>query len=412
VNVQSIDRPLFDEKWYLERYPDVAAAVASGRSPSAIAHYVDHGKDEGRLGYQFDKTWYHQSYPMVERDIRAGRAADAPTHYELIGRYRGYLPHANAPRPDNPVAPYSRFGGLWTDWTDAADRVYGRLEVGLITQFQAQQLLAFMRDGYIVIKDAIPEELLVRARHDLDKAYLGGFRNLLFECRNVSEKLGAWNPRMNEFPAKALDVHWFSPDIRSLIFAPKITAFLHVLFESRPLASQSLGFLRGSAEPPHQDSAYVPYTLQRNFVASWIALEDVEEGAGELVYFPGGHRLPDFLYSGDCKSVSEAQRTGAPGEYVSTDVARHARELPARCRTSGSSEQKFLANRGDILIWHADLPHSTKQVSSARTRKSVMTHYSPGQVAPLYLEGRRLSLHDHSGMGHYASCYYGSEERL
>jgi hypothetical protein len=93
--------------------------------------------------------------------------------------------------------------------------------------------------------------------------------------------------------------------------------------------------VRDSAQESHQDSAYVTYTLPLKFAASWVALEDVSIGAGELsmattgtaapgtgqharparpevrsvrVYYPGSHRLPDFRYSGRYKSLSEAEQ--------------------------------------------------------------------------------------------------------
>jgi hypothetical protein len=39
----------FDEKWYLEHYPDVAQAVQRGEISSARQHYVGTGYFEGRL---------------------------------------------------------------------------------------------------------------------------------------------------------------------------------------------------------------------------------------------------------------------------------------------------------------------------------------------------------------------------
>lgn len=38
----------FDEAWYLDRYPDVAAAVAGGHFPSGADHFDRHGRAEGR----------------------------------------------------------------------------------------------------------------------------------------------------------------------------------------------------------------------------------------------------------------------------------------------------------------------------------------------------------------------------
>src|SRR6185437_11329395 len=51
----------FDPRWYLARYPDVAAA---GGSPSH--HYLRHGRDEGRQpGPLFDVPWYLEQNPDV-----------------------------------------------------------------------------------------------------------------------------------------------------------------------------------------------------------------------------------------------------------------------------------------------------------------------------------------------------------
>ena len=111
-----------------------------------------------------------------------------------------------------------------------------------------------------------------------------------------------------QHPSKALDIHHFSPGVLRSMFAPAIGEFLGLIFQSKAFASQTLGFLRGSAQEGHQDSAYVLYTIPRQFAASWIALEDVTLGAGELFDHVGSHRLEDFTYGGADKSVAEARR--------------------------------------------------------------------------------------------------------
>jgi hypothetical protein len=39
----------FDEEWYLRRYPDVALALKERPGSSGLAHYLLHGRNEGRL---------------------------------------------------------------------------------------------------------------------------------------------------------------------------------------------------------------------------------------------------------------------------------------------------------------------------------------------------------------------------
>jgi hypothetical protein len=75
--------PLFDARWYRERYPDVNGA----RLP-AYLHYWRHGIAEGRDPNElFDTDWYLTHYP----DVRAARM-DPLDHYFLFGAAEGRDP--------------------------------------------------------------------------------------------------------------------------------------------------------------------------------------------------------------------------------------------------------------------------------------------------------------------------------
>ena len=399
----------FDETSYLERYPDIRSAIEKGVEASAWHHFDRHGLMEGRSYVDFDAEFYMRSYPQAATDIQAGLASHPLHHYVLYGRGYGYLPNPKARRPDYPAAIPSRFGGLWIDSLDAPARIDGRLETGQISRRQAVLLRNFIRDGYVVIENAVDPATVEEALVEFDAAYAGKYDRLLFECNEVSPgKHTAWRPELNDHPAKALDLHHFSRAIRNLIFAPRVTEFLALIFEAKALASQTLGFLRGSAQEGHQDSAYVPYTLARGFSASWIALEDVTIGAGELFYYVGSHRLADFLYDGAFKCVSEARRINGEAEYR-PQVERHVESLVRRAEEMGLRKEVFAAKKGDALIWHADLVHGGNPVSREITRKSVVTHYCPKYCVPLFAEGRGLRFHEHQGHM-YTSGNYGTTD--
>jgi phytanoyl-CoA hydroxylase len=395
----------FDEDEYLRLYPDIADAIAAGQVLCGKDHYFAHGRAEGRQGFKFDETWYAQSYPLAVQEVERGAAASLQEHFEKLGQFRGYLPHNAGARPDNPTAIPSRFGGTWVDQPNARDIVAGRVEIGLINGRQAEQLLQFIDQGYVVLGGVIADEVLERALGDHDAAYAGKFEQVLFECPAVVKGNAPWRPEYTDRPAKALDLHWFSPAIRDLIFSPRVAEFLGLLFDAPPFASQSLCFHRGSAQEGHQDSAFVPYTLQRSFAASWIALEDVEAGAGELFYRVGSHRLEEFLYADRYKSVAEAKRYGALPD-ANAEVTRHVESLIPRADEMGAPERTFIAKRGDVLIWHADLVHGGKPISLTRSRRSVVTHYCSKFSAPLFAEATKTSFEKH-GPGYYTSSYYG-----
>src|SRR5262249_1560278 len=152
----------------------------------------------------------------------------------------------------------------------------------------------FIVDGYVIVEKAVPEEIVDAALHDLEKAYNGDDPQQRFECLALGHQFTPWIPEVRDHPAKAIEVHLRSSAIRGTIFSPALSRLLGLIFERRAMASQTLGYYRGSAQGAHQDSAYVSYSLNKNFAASWVALEDAEAGAGELFYFPGSQDVPDF----------------------------------------------------------------------------------------------------------------------
>lgn len=401
----------FSSADYLSVYPDIAESIEKGVLSDAWTHYLLCGRDEGRLLCRFDEAFYLQSYGLAAREVAAGLTANAFDHYVIYGRGRGYLPHMAAVRPRDPSGPISPCGGLWIDAADALDRVHGRYRTGQISETQAINLEQFVRDGYVVLRGAVGEATGQAALAELDRAYRGELPNQLFECAALGRAPAPWAPETTESPAKALDIHWLSRPIRDLIFAPAVTEFLALIFENQAFASQTLGFLRGSAQSSHQDSAYVPYTCATSFAASWIALEDVTEGAGELFYYVGSHRLPDFFYDGEYKSVSEANRANA-SNTLGQQIDAHVRSLDENAARFGLRRQRLMARQGDALIWHADLVHGGDPISRQITRKSVVTHYCPKHHAPLFCEGRALAVHEHNGHAYTSSLYSGDPAGL
>jgi phytanoyl-CoA hydroxylase len=392
-------RDQFDEQAYIQHYDDIRQALNAGTIESAWWHYEHFGRAEGRKAFRrdarFDEQFYLKSYPYVKAELRAKTAASAQEHYLVRGRGRGFLPHLRAARPDNAATQLSPFGGLWPDETNALDILDGKLEIGQITDAQAALLRHWIRDGYVVLEQAIPAALIDAAERDLDKAFAGGFPDMRFECHKVGAGLIPWKKEILGHAGKAIDIHHFSKACRNVMFADAISEFFGLIFESRAFATQTLGFLRGSGQEGHQDSAYVPFTIPRRFAATWVALEDVTVGAGELFYYPGSHRFPDFLYGGRYKSIAEATRSGYTVERA--EVEQHVTSLQHRAREQGIEKKILVAKRGDVLVWHADLVHGGNPVSADITRKSLVTHYCPKRMSPLFSEMTSTDIYEHGG---------------
>ena len=82
---------MFDAASYGRKNPDVVAAVEAGKLVSLHAHYVFTGWFEGRpLGrYPVNEKWYMDQYPDIARAKRENVVRSAVEHYNNRGRLEG-----------------------------------------------------------------------------------------------------------------------------------------------------------------------------------------------------------------------------------------------------------------------------------------------------------------------------------
>jgi hypothetical protein len=88
----------FDEQAYLERFPDVKAAVKAGKIKSGFRHFVRNGYFERRAAFKFpvDEKWYAETYKDVADAITAGAFRNGSHHFETSGYFEGRAPSREA----------------------------------------------------------------------------------------------------------------------------------------------------------------------------------------------------------------------------------------------------------------------------------------------------------------------------
>jgi hypothetical protein len=85
--------PYWDEAWYLQKNPDVAAAVQAGKVSSGFMQYYLYGQYENRPGLlYFNTSYYLSNYGNVAAAVKAGTITSAFEHFVLYGQYEGYSP--------------------------------------------------------------------------------------------------------------------------------------------------------------------------------------------------------------------------------------------------------------------------------------------------------------------------------
>lgn len=129
----------FDEGWYLETYPDVAAEIGQGISICGFDHYCRVGHRDRSPHWLFDEKLYRRNYPRLTDDaLRSADLANGYDHYlrhgsrenrighflfdpefyraqlateaareaEAVGPFRHYLDRIAAGRPEVPASRY------------------------------------------------------------------------------------------------------------------------------------------------------------------------------------------------------------------------------------------------------------------------------------------------------------------
>ena len=83
-----------DEKWYLERYADIADAIRQGVVASAQTHFVHDGYFEGRLPFPIlvEEAWYLRQNDGVADYVQRGLLQSGQQHFDENGYKEGRLP--------------------------------------------------------------------------------------------------------------------------------------------------------------------------------------------------------------------------------------------------------------------------------------------------------------------------------
>lgn len=80
----------FDSDYYLTHYPEVAAAIETGKFQTALDHWLTIGIRQQRSPFALDRTWYGLTYPLAALEVGQGDFTDFHHHWVAVGRYRGY----------------------------------------------------------------------------------------------------------------------------------------------------------------------------------------------------------------------------------------------------------------------------------------------------------------------------------
>lgn len=175
-------------------------------------------------------------------------------------------------------------------------------------------------------------------------------------------------------------------DVKAIALNANVLELLTTLYGRRVIPFQTLNFPVGTQQAVHSDAAHFQSFPGRFMCGVWVALEDIGPDQGPLLYYPGTHRWP--FYDNEQVDVNAAF-TSKPREQYQRITA----VWDALIAAEGLKPVRFLARKGQALIWTANLLHGgDRQNDLALMRWSQVTHcffencayYDPMMSNPFY----------------------------
>ncbi len=264
----------------------------------------------------------------------------------------------------------------WFDRPDALERLTAMRRSGAVDAAEEGPLRQFITEGYAILPVAVDDDLLGTIGRELDDA--------------VERKIEGYEYGSSQ---RIHNLHVQYPGARALWKHPAVMRYLELIFGVPARACQSLTYIFGSQQGPHQDTIHLTPFPAGHMCGVWVALEDVRPGAGELEIYAGSHRLPRVYIKGSgCDKVTD----GDWSRFENTVAARW-REMLA---TRRFDKVVYRPTRGTVLIWHENLMHAGGlRRDPSLSRRSIVSHYfADGAIAfydstgvPGHLEDARES---------------------
>jgi len=244
----------------------------------------------------------------------------------------------------------------------ATKKQFARFPIGL-----QQQLLSWSDNGFIILENFFDDPTIDSVNKEMKKLV-------------AQKKLQPTHDKKLMFANK------ISALIKNITLEKRLTGILSFILDKEVVPFQTINFIYGSNQRAHSDSIHMTTYPLGYLIAVWIALEDTNPDNGPLFYYPGSHRLP-YLLNNDFNEGETAFTLGKK------DYPDYEDAIEKQITENQLEKKIFLAKKGDLLIWHANLLHGGLPVAKPElTRKSMVIHYYAKDVIKYHEISERPSL--------------------
>jgi len=249
----------------------------------------------------------------------------------------------------------------------------------------SQEIQAYYNNnGYVVLRNLISSDLCDQAR-SIFKSQVKPYSGYLY-------RQASGNPEKHIFTEygymlnsllniQDLPTSEFS-DFKDLGLQILTHANMHqvllALFGEPARIIQTMYFEGNPSTWAHQDTYYLDSSDLGKMCAAWIAVEDIQPGAGRFYIYPGSHKIDLSKNGGDFDIAFNHQRYK---QLVISIIKKYQLE----CRAPA-------LNKGDVLFWNAKTIHGSLETTQPQySRSSFTAHYVPRSTQCLQYQRRLLT---------------------
>ncbi|MEM9256118.1 MAG: phytanoyl-CoA dioxygenase family protein [Pseudomonadota bacterium] len=221
---------------------------------------------------------------------------------------------------------------------------------------------AYRDNGYLILRNLIPEDVIDRYLALREEAKLGREQFPQQDTPHVKYQC-------------IRDIACYAP--LSAVIEELHSTYMGLIFVLTGFQSTQRGW--------HQD-AYLDPDDALPRCATWIALGDVDERCGPFELVPMSHRWPALSNQALNKFIKRPYHWPDGHTEGASGVPRWGRLTEAlinpsvtrKIRDENLNIKQFTASKGDVLIWHGRLMHrGSRATEEEAVRPALIAHYAP-----------------------------------
>jgi phytanoyl-CoA hydroxylase len=204
------------------------------------------------------------------------------------------------------------------------------------------------------------------------------------------------NPLLNPVSVRSALFPGFRRDVLNVLASNELFGHAEQLLGSAGMLVQSMFFEGGLGTWAHQDTYYLDSEKIGSMAAAWIALEDIDEGAGRFFVGVDSHKIDMAKNGGDFDIAFNHERY----KQLVQDIIRR-------------NNVKIMSpalKQGDVLFWNGKTIHGSHAPTNCRTRKSLTAHFIPAHHRYLKFQSIPVRLKPSIINGH--ACHLPKDQDL